>query len=49
VPSLVSLFGSWNWYLPDGVARVLRVPASHRHAELRPQPVAEPVGSSSVT
>jgi len=25
VPSLVSLFGSWNWYLPTGVARMLRV------------------------
>jgi len=33
VPSLVSLFGSWNWYLPDVVARVLRVPPSHPHAE----------------
>ncbi len=25
VPSLVSLFGSWNWYLPDRVARILRI------------------------
>ena len=25
VPSLVSLFGSWNWYLPTGVARMLLV------------------------
>jgi len=33
VPSLVSLFGSWNWYLPDVVARVLRVQPSHPHAE----------------
>jgi RND superfamily putative drug exporter len=33
VPSLVSLFGSWNWYLPDGVARILRVPRSVVHAE----------------
>jgi RND superfamily putative drug exporter len=31
VPSLVSLFGSWNWYLPAGVARLLRVQPSHRH------------------
>jgi putative drug exporter of the RND superfamily len=29
VPSLVSLFGSWNWYLPDGLARILRVQPSH--------------------
>jgi putative drug exporter of the RND superfamily len=28
VPALVSLFGDWNWYLPDGVARILRVPPS---------------------
>jgi RND superfamily putative drug exporter len=33
VPSLVSLFGRWNWYLPAGVARLLRVPASVPHAE----------------
>ncbi len=33
VPSLVSLFGAWNWYLPDWVARVLRVEPSHPHAE----------------
>ena len=25
VPALVSLFGRWNWWLPAGVARVLRV------------------------
>jgi RND superfamily putative drug exporter len=29
VPSLVSLFGSWNWYLPVGLARLLRVRPSH--------------------
>jgi RND superfamily putative drug exporter len=44
VPSLVSLFGSWNWYLPDRVARLLRVHTSHSHVEMRPEPVAEPVG-----
>ncbi|MDP9101975.1 MAG: MMPL family transporter [Actinomycetota bacterium] len=27
VPALVSLFGSWNWWLPDWLARLLRVPA----------------------
>ena len=32
VPSLVSLFGAWNWYLPDWVARILRVQRSHPHA-----------------
>ena len=32
VPALVSLFGRWNWWLPGGLARVLRVD---------PSPVAE--------
>ena len=29
VPALVSLFGEWNWYLPDSVAKLLRVRPSH--------------------
>ena len=31
VPALVSLFGEWNWWIPRGVARLLRVaqPAAH--------------------
>jgi putative drug exporter of the RND superfamily len=33
VPSLVSLFGPWNWKLPDSVARVVRVQPSHPHRE----------------
>ena len=33
VPSLVSLFGSWNWWLPDWVAKVLRIEPSVVHAE----------------
>jgi RND superfamily putative drug exporter len=28
VPTLVSLFGRWNWWLPRWAAFVLRVPAS---------------------
>ncbi|ROR91010.1 MMPL family transporter [Nocardioides aurantiacus] len=28
VPALVSLFGRWNWWLPSGIARVLRVEPS---------------------
>jgi RND superfamily putative drug exporter len=28
VPALVSLFGRWNWWLPGGLARVLRVEPS---------------------
>jgi len=30
VPALVSLFGRRNWWLPEGAARVLCVPASPR-------------------
>jgi RND superfamily putative drug exporter len=37
VPALVSLFGRWNWTLPDRIARLLRVQPSHPHAE-REQP-----------
>ena len=33
VPSLVSLFGRWNWYLPDWAAHDPRVEPSHPHAE----------------
>jgi putative drug exporter of the RND superfamily len=33
VPSLVSLFGRWNWYLPAGVAKLLRVEPSYPHDE----------------
>jgi RND superfamily putative drug exporter len=28
VPSLMALFGRWNWWLPPTVARVIRVPPS---------------------
>ena len=42
VPSLVSLFGSWNWKLPDRVARILRVQPSTPHPE--PEPDAVVVG-----
>jgi RND superfamily putative drug exporter len=34
VPALVSFFGRWNWWLPPGIARVLRVRPS-------PEPLAE--------
>jgi RND superfamily putative drug exporter len=33
VPSLMALFGRWNWWLPPGLARVVRVP---------PSPLVEP-------
>jgi RND superfamily putative drug exporter len=38
VPALVSLFGKWNWWLPAGLARVLRVEPSPLRDE-RPVPV----------
>jgi RND superfamily putative drug exporter len=34
VPAVVSLFGRWNWWLPPGAARLLRVPPS-------PEPAAK--------
>jgi putative drug exporter of the RND superfamily len=30
LPSLVSVMGKWNWWFPDPLARLLRVPARHR-------------------
>jgi putative drug exporter of the RND superfamily len=39
VPSEMKLFGKWNWWLPDGVARILRVepsPPGHRPPTLQP-------------
>ena len=36
VPALVSMFGKWNWYMPDWTAKVLRVQPSHAHAEPAP-------------
>ncbi len=41
VPSLVSLFGEWNWYLPDWVAKVLRVQPSVLHEERPTVPAVE--------
>ena len=38
VPAVVSLFGSWNWWLPPGIAKVLRVRPS-------PDPAAEMGGA----
>jgi RND superfamily putative drug exporter len=39
VPSLVSLFGPWNWHLPGWAAGLLRVAPSSPHPEpARPEP-----------
>jgi RND superfamily putative drug exporter len=42
VPALVSLFGSWNWWLPAWLATVLRVQPSPR----RPETVAGQAGEA---
>src|SRR3954470_3112462 len=44
VPSLMALFGRWNWWLPPSVARVMRVPPSPLE---RPEPSAGPLRSSA--
>jgi RND superfamily putative drug exporter len=44
VPSLVSLFGPWNWKLPAVAAKVLRVQPSYAHAEV--DEPREPVGAA---
>jgi RND superfamily putative drug exporter len=41
VPALVALFGRANWWLPAGLARVLRIPAV---APARPAPLADRPG-----
>ena len=41
VPALVSLLGRWNWWLPAGLARVLRVEPSPV-ADERREPAVEP-------
>ena len=44
MPALVSLFGRWNWWLPGGLARVLRVEPSPvaPAAEPAEEPAEEP-------
>jgi RND superfamily putative drug exporter len=40
LPSAMALFGRWNWWLPDSVARVVRVEPSELQARTpgTPQP-----------
>jgi putative drug exporter of the RND superfamily len=42
VPSAMKLFGKWNWWLPEGLARVLRVEPSPlgEHRRARPAPAS---------
>jgi RND superfamily putative drug exporter len=41
VPAVVSLFGSWNWWLPTMPARLLRVEPSPSPRPVGQQPAAE--------
>jgi RND superfamily putative drug exporter len=43
VPSAMKLFGRWNWWLPEGLARVVRVEPSPL-GQHRPRPAAVRVG-----
>jgi RND superfamily putative drug exporter len=44
VPALVSLFGKYNWWLPNGLARFLRVePSPLKDEAPRPEPEPQPV------
>jgi RND superfamily putative drug exporter len=42
VPSLMALFGRWNWWLPPSLARIVRVPPSPLDAH---RPALRPAGS----
>jgi uncharacterized membrane protein YdfJ with MMPL/SSD domain len=44
VPSLMALFGRWNWWLPERVARVMRVEPSPLD---QPAPPARAIRSSA--
>src|SRR5438552_13819893 len=37
VPAVMKLIGDWNWYLPERVGRVIRVPPSPRRPAPRPR------------
>ncbi|MBM9503173.1 MMPL family transporter [Actinacidiphila acididurans] len=43
LPALVSLFGKANWWMPEGVARLLRLPPPPRSAQSL-EPVPLPIG-----
>jgi RND superfamily putative drug exporter len=44
VPSVMKLFGRWNWWLPERVARIARVEASPLASRGSPQPAMRPAG-----
>ena len=47
VPSAMKLFGRWNWYLPPGVARLVRVAPSPLREESRLQRPQRPDGAAA--
>ncbi|WP_131769611.1 MMPL family transporter [Candidatus Protofrankia californiensis] len=47
VPALVSLFGDWNWYLPDWAAKLLRIEKSHPQPAV-PEPRSQPEPSVEI-
>jgi uncharacterized membrane protein YdfJ with MMPL/SSD domain len=44
VPSIMKLFGRWNWWLPDWAARIARVKPSPLAPKQAPQPALRPAG-----
>jgi RND superfamily putative drug exporter len=44
VPALISLLGEWNWWLPNWMARALRIPAV-RAGRIASDPQREPVAT----
>jgi RND superfamily putative drug exporter len=44
VPSVMKMFGRWNWWLPDWAARVARVKPSPLAEKHRRQPALRPAG-----
>jgi RND superfamily putative drug exporter len=44
VPSVMKLFGRWNWWLPDWAARVAHVKPSPLAVKRSPQPALRPAG-----
>ncbi|MBX7551049.1 MMPL family transporter [Streptomyces sp. tea 10] len=46
LPALVSLFGDWNWWLPDRAARLLRLPVTRSADEARPELVPQRIGEA---
>ncbi|MFF2470078.1 MMPL family transporter [Streptomyces mirabilis] len=46
LPALVSLFGDWNWWLPDRAARLLRLPVTRPADEALPELVPQRSGEA---